>query len=90
MVEDKIDELLEHANRLILLHQGKIRLDCSPHEFCAQAETLKEAGIRLPQVTELSMQLREMGIPVPFLPLYVAEAETMFRQLLSRGNGRDH
>lgn len=90
MVEDKIDELLEHADRLILLDQGEIRLDCPPREFCTHTSELKQAGIRPPQVTELSMQLKALGLPIPFLPLNLDEAETIFRQLLADADDHDH
>lgn len=81
MVEDKVDELLESANRLVLLKDGEVILDTPPREFCAQREILMDAGISPPQVTQLAWQLIDRGVDLPFLPVTLAEAETMFREL---------
>lgn len=83
MVEDKIDELLEHADRLVLLHDGEILLDARPREFCAERELLSRAGIHPPQVTELAWQLIDRGVDLPYLPVTIDEAETMFREILA-------
>lgn len=82
MVEDKIDELLEHADRLVLLHDGEILLDAPPREFCAERETLSRAGIHPPQVTELAWRLIDRGVDLPYLPITIEEARTMFGELL--------
>lgn len=82
MVEDKIDELLEHADRLVLLNDGEIQLDVPPREFCAQRELLSQAGIHPPQVTELAWLLQERGVELPYLPITISEAEGLFRRLL--------
>jgi energy-coupling factor transport system ATP-binding protein len=88
MVEDKIDELLGRADRLVLLDHGRIVLDAPPRDFCAQREILAGCGIHAPQVTELAWRLRDRGLELPFLPITVAEAEGLFHDLLdSGGNG---
>jgi energy-coupling factor transport system ATP-binding protein len=87
MVEDKIDELLGRADRLALLDAGRLVLDAPPREFCAQRDILTRCGVRPPQVTELAWQLIDRGITLPFLPITLAEAETLFRDMLTV-NGR--
>jgi energy-coupling factor transport system ATP-binding protein len=83
MVEDKIDELLSRADRLALLDAGRLVLDAPPRDFCAQRDILTRCGVRPPQVTELAWQLMDRGIALPFLPITLAEAETLFRDLLT-------
>src|SRR5262249_1174663 len=54
LVEDKVDELVRVADRIVLLDRGRISLDAAPREFCLSAEPLARAGVRSTQVAELS------------------------------------
>jgi energy-coupling factor transporter ATP-binding protein EcfA2 len=81
MVEDKLDELLEHADRLILLHRGEILLDCPPAEFVRHEAELERAGIVPSSVAQLSLRLARAGHLSGTLPLTLADAVPVFRGL---------
>jgi energy-coupling factor transport system ATP-binding protein len=81
MVEDKLDELLEHADRLILLHRGEIVLDCPPAEFVRHEAELERAGIVPSSVAQLSLRLARAGHLDGTLPLTLADAVPVFRRL---------
>lgn len=85
MVEDKLDELLEHADRLVLLDRGEIRLDCPPAEFVRQHEELERAGIVPSQVAQLSVRLAQQGLLAEHLPLTLSDAIPVYRQLFEGG-----
>lgn len=82
MVEDKVDELVEHANRLVLLDRGRIVLDAAPREFCLQKDLLDAAGVRPTQIAELSYRLIEAGVRLEVPPITLEEMTTALRQLL--------
>ena len=74
MVSHEIEFLSEHAERLVVIDQGSIVLDKTPREAFMNAETFKKTGVRLPQVTELALNLNQEGIPfADELPLTIEE-----------------
>ena len=83
MVEDKIDELLGHANRLILLHEGQILLDCGPEEFVNQRELLQSVGITPPEIFDLSTRLSMSGVRLHPVPTTLEEALPAYKALLN-------
>lgn len=83
MVEDKIDELLGHANRLILLHEGEILLDCTPEEFVSHRDLLESVGITPPEIFDLSMRLRTSGVSLHPVPTTLEEALPAYQALLN-------
>jgi energy-coupling factor transport system ATP-binding protein len=81
MVEDKLDELLEHADRLVLLHRGEIVLDCPPAEFVRHHEELERAGIVPSHVAQLSLRLAQDGLLGDQLPLTLGDALPVYRRI---------
>ena len=53
------------ADRIVILDQGKIRLDGTPAEVFCQNEELIELGLEIPMAASLAENLRRRGIPVP-------------------------
>src|SRR5437870_18798 len=87
MVEDKVDELVEHADRLILLDGGRIVLDAGPREFCLRKDLLDAAGVRPTQMAELSTRLIEAGVKLAVPPITLEEMTAALRGLLDPGRG---
>src|SRR5213594_3120041 len=79
MVEDKVDELVEHADRLILLNEGRIVLDAGPREFCLRKDLLDAAGVRPTQMAELSSRLVEAGVKLDVPPITLEEMTVALR-----------
>lgn len=82
MVEDKIDELVEHADRLLVLDKGRIVLEGTPLEICQRLPELEAAGLYAPQVPELVTRLRSQGFAIGGEPLTVEDAVPIFKPLL--------
>lgn len=82
MVEDKVDELVEHADRLLLLDDGHLVLDAAPREFCLRKDLLDAAGVRPTQMAELSYSLLEAGVKLQVPPITLAEMTAALRALL--------
>ncbi len=71
------------ADRVIVMHQGGILADGSPREVFSQVELLRQAGLDVPQTTELLYELRKRGWPVPIDALTPEECAEVIAKLLS-------
>lgn len=53
------------ADRVIIMHDGKIFLDGTPQEVFAQRDKILSVNLDIPMVVELADKLRDCGIDVP-------------------------
>ncbi len=61
------------ADRVIVMDDGKIVLDDTPHKVFSQVEKLKTLGLDVPQVTEFAYELNKEGIDIDYDVLTVTE-----------------
>lgn len=54
-----------NADRIIVMENGKVALEGTPREVFAEVEMLKNIGLDVPQMTELSYRLRKNGLDIP-------------------------
>ncbi len=54
-----------HADRVIVMDDGKIVMDGTPKEIFSKVEELKKYRLDVPQVTELAYELKKAGLPIP-------------------------
>lgn len=54
-----------NADRVVIMHEGKVFLDGSPQEVFAQKEKVLSVNLDIPLVVELAEKLRQKGIEVP-------------------------
>lgn len=53
------------ADRVIVLNEGEVVFDDVPKKVFSNVEELKQLGLSVPQVTELSYMLKQSGIDIP-------------------------
>ena len=53
------------ADRVLVMQKGKIVMDGTPKQVFSHTQELKGYGLDVPQVTELSHNLIEMGFDLP-------------------------
>ena len=63
LITHYMDEAAE-ADRVVVMDDGNIVLDGTPKAVFKNVEKLKEIGLDVPQVTELSYELRKIGIEI--------------------------
>ena len=68
------------ADRVIVMDDGRIRMDGKPREIFSGVRELKGYGLDVPQVTELAWELKEAGMP---LQDGILSREELTDQLLS-------
>ncbi len=73
------------ADRVVVLHEGRVALQGRPQEVFRQVRRLRDLRLDLPEVAELTTCLKRRGVPVDGLPL---QAEELAAQLLRRAGVR--
>ncbi len=73
----------EPADRVLVMHDGEVIDDGRPREVFSHIDTLKRAGLDLPQTTDLLYRLRQAGLSVPEGVLTVEECVQALLPLLT-------
>ena len=81
LITHHMDEAV-HADRVVVLSDGEIILDGAPRGVFREIDTLRRAGLDIPETSALLHGLREDGFDVPLDALTVEEcAEAIFSSL---------
>ena len=64
MVSHSMEDVARLTDRLLVMNGSKLAMDAPPAEVFTHAEELVSMGLAIPQVTEIFLQLRAMGVDV--------------------------
>src|SRR5918911_649303 len=87
--ENKVDDFLPEADRLVVLHNGRVALDGPPRVVLAEhgQQLLHEFGVWIPQPSALTLRLAPAARP---LPLTVEEAVPVLAPFLPASGSDDN
>ena len=81
LITHHMDEAAQ-AQRVVVLHKGKVALDGDPREVFAQVDTLHSIGLAAPETVELCWELNKEGFDLPLERLNAEEcAQTLYEEL---------
>lgn len=83
LITHHMDEAAQ-AQRLIVMHEGKIRKDASPKEVFQDVEGMEALGLTVPETIQLLYGLRESGQDIPLDGLSVEECADELYALLKK------
>lgn len=64
MVSHSMEDVARMTDRLLVLSGSRLAMDGTPDEIFAHAEELVNMGLNIPQVTQVFLHLRNMGLDV--------------------------
>ena len=64
MVSHSMEEVARLTDRLLVMNGSKLAMDAAPAEVFTHAEELVQMGLSIPQVTQVFLHLRKMGVDV--------------------------
>ena len=64
MVSHSMEDVARMTDRLLVLCDSRIAMDGVPADVFARAEDLVEMGLNIPQVTQVFLRLKKMGVDV--------------------------
>ena len=64
MVSHSMEDVTRLTDRLLVMNGSHLAMDATPAEVFTHAEELVEMGLSIPQVTQVFLHLRRLGVPV--------------------------
>lgn len=80
LITHYMDEAAQ-ADRVIVVDDGKVKIEGTPREVFSQVEMMKNIGLDVPQVTELAYELNKEGINISTEILNIDEMVSAICQL---------
>ncbi|MBQ7144594.1 MAG: energy-coupling factor transporter ATPase [Oscillospiraceae bacterium] len=65
LISHSMDDIARFAQRLIVLHEGRLVMDGTPAQVFDRANELKDMGLTVPMATEIALALRARGVELP-------------------------
>ena len=82
LITHHMDEAAQ-ADRVVVLHKGKVTADGAPKEVFAQVELLHSIGLAAPETVELCWALNKQGFDLPLDGLDVTEcAQLLYKEVM--------
>ena len=82
LITHHMDEAAQ-ADRVVVLHKGKVTADGTPKEVFTQVELLHSIGLAAPETVELCWELNKQGFDLPLDGLDVIEcAQVLYKEVM--------
>ena len=65
MVSHSMNDVARLTDRLIVMNKAHLAMDGTPEQVFTHAEELLEMGLDIPELTQVFLQLRQLGLDVP-------------------------
>ena len=84
LVSHSMDEIAQNVDRILVLKDAHVLMNGTPAEVFARGEELLSAGLDVPQVTRVAMELKKRGLDID-PAVYTVEALEAQLQALRKG-----
>ena len=85
-VTHSMEDAARMADRIVVMERGRILLDGTPEEIFCHADELVQAGLNIPQVTQVFRELRKRGVEIPGNVYTVEQALDVLRRRKEQGH----
>ena len=82
MVDHNIEKIAETVDKVLVLHNGELVAYDTPHKVFADKKTMNEHFVRIPQVTDAAIALKEQLNDSDEMPVTLEEAVPVFLSLI--------
>lgn len=79
MVSHSMEDVARLTDRLLVMNGARLAMDSTPAQVFERAEELTEMGLSIPQVTQVFLKLRELGVDVPKVYTLDAAVEALLK-----------
>ena len=81
MVDHNIEKIAECVDKVLVLHEGNLVAYDAPNKVFCQKELLNKNNVRIPQVTDAALAMKEQLKIEGDLPVYLEEAIPVFQSI---------
>ena len=85
MTSHKTEEITGLADKVLILHEGRVAAYGSPEEVLTQVELLEKVGVKVPHVAQYFHKLREKRREEVGIPITLEDAVRRLRRLIDEG-----
>lgn len=85
MVSHSMEEIASNVDRLIVMEKGTAVMNGAPSEVFSHAAELVAMGLNVPCMTQVLLQLQQLGVDVPASAYTVEQAADLLAPLLKGG-----
>lgn len=64
LVSHSMEDVAEYVDRIVVMNQGQVLYDDTPHQVFSHYKELEKVGLAAPSVTYIMHELRQKGMPV--------------------------
>ncbi|MGN0983822.1 MAG: energy-coupling factor transporter ATPase [Gemmiger sp.] len=89
LVSHSMEDIARYANRVLVMSHAKIAMYDTVENVFARAPELLELGLSVPQVTQIFLKLRQMGLDIPTNVYTMPYAVKTIRKALAAKQGRE-
>ncbi len=82
MVSHSMEEIASNVDRLIVMEKGTAVMNGAPGEVFSHAAELVAMGLNVPCMTQVLLQLQQLGVDVPASAYTVEQAADLLAPLL--------
>ena len=79
MVSHSMEDVAKLTDRLLVMNGSKLAMDGTPEQVFTHVEELLAMGLSIPQVTQVFLRLRHMGVNVPNVYTLEQAADVLLR-----------
>ena len=79
MVSHSMEDVARLTDRLLVMNGSQLAMDGTPAQVFERAEELTGMGLNIPQVTQVFLKLRELGVDVPKVYTLDAAVEALLK-----------
>ena len=87
-VSHSMEDVARAAGRIIVMNRGTVALDGKPADIFSRADSLREMGLDVPQITRLMDELRRRGIQIDNSIYTLERAKATILMLMAQKNNR--
>lgn len=85
LVSHNMEDIARISDRVLVMNDSHLIMLDTPENVFSRVEELKSIGLRIPEITEITIKLKEAGVPLRDGILTVEQAFTEICRLLGKG-----
>lgn len=86
LVSHNMEDIARISDKVLVMNSSEALMFDTPENVFSRADELKAVGLRIPEITEITMKLKAAGVPLPLGILTVEDAFKEIIKLIGKGD----